>query len=326
MSDKVTSTANTTAPTAFVGETREATQHETKLATEEAAQEGLEEGRNELNQRAIEDAREVKRETAREVARKSPAELRRESIKRSPGQILLLLLIFLIAFLIAAATGRPDILGFPSSREIPAQPLATPVLSGDGQGQVVGQAGPRIYEVAPVFRPYYDQFNGAQIFGRPISDVVIVKGRESQWFERARLEHWPENRGTLYEFQPALVGVEFTQGIPFPNQAFFVSNPQLVYSPITNHGVSERFYQFWRQNGGLDIFGWPISEELQEYLSTTGQVHTVQYFERGRLEFHPENAGTTSEIMIGLLGRALYLEDSQPNIISAAKPTPVPVP
>lgn len=308
-----------------VNEVRRAVSEEATRIDQAAVAAGVAEGKAELQEREVAEAAKIQRDVEREIIRKTPAELRHEAVERSPGQILLLLLIFLIAYLIAAATGRADILGFPSSRAVINAP---PIDSNLQPGDVVGgqPGGPQTYEVAVAFRPYYDQHNGPLLFGRPLSNVVVVNGREVQWFERARLEHWPENVNTQYEYQPALVGVEFTQGIPFPNQSFFVSNPELVYSPITNHGVSQRFYEFWRSNGGLDMFGWPISDELQELLGSTGQVHTVQYFERGRLEFHPENAGTDSEIMIGLLGRALYLEDSQPNIISAARPTPVPVP
>ena len=45
----------------------------------------------------------------------------------------------------------------------------------------------------------------------------------------------------------------------------------------------ERFQQFWEQNGGLEIFGYPLTEPLEQ------NGRTVQYFERARLELHPEN-------------------------------------
>lgn len=324
MSDNHERTGTTQISRPDVNEARRIVSEEEARIDQAAVAAGVAEGKAELRDRAVAEAAEIQRDVEREVIRKTPAELRGEAMKRSPGQILLLLLIFLISYLIAAATGQTDILGFPRSRAVSvAPPIETNLEPGN---VVIGQPGAQTYEVAVAFRPYYDQHNGSRLFGRPLSNVVVVNGREAQWFERARLEHWPENASTKpeYEYQPALVGVEFTQGIPFPNQSFFVSNPELVYSPITNHGVSQRFYEFWRQNGGLDMFGWPISDELQELLGSTGQVHTVQYFERGRLEYHQENAGTENEIMIGLLGRALYLEDSQPNIISAARPTPVP--
>jgi hypothetical protein len=41
-----------------------------------------------------------------------------------------------------------------------------------------------------------------------------------------------------------------------------------------------------------------------------GKLYLVQYFERNRLEYHPENRGTRYEMLLGLLGveqfKALY--------------------
>jgi polysaccharide biosynthesis protein PslG len=48
----------------------------------------------------------------------------------------------------------------------------------------------------------------------------------------------------------------------------------------------------------LLIFGFPISEPFQERNADTGRTYLVQYFERYRLEYHPETNG----IEIGRLG------------------------
>jgi len=86
--------------------------------------------------------------------------------------------------------------------------------------------------------------------------------------------------------------------------------------------VRDPFLKFWEQNGGLDIFGYPISDEVQERLPEDKQPHTVQYFERVRLEYHPE--APDAPVQIGLLGRARCLEQSKPDLLPTAKPTPVP--
>lgn len=49
------------------------------------------------------------------------------------------------------------------------------------------------------------------------------------------------------------------------------------------------FLSYWLKNGGVPVFGFPISGELQEKNPDTGQILTVQYFERARFEYHPEN-------------------------------------
>lgn len=53
--------------------------------------------------------------------------------------------------------------------------------------------------------------------------------------------------------------------------------------PETGHYVGGGFYQYWRDHGGLVIFGLPLSEELKE------GGRTVQYFERACFEYYPEN-------------------------------------
>jgi lipoprotein-anchoring transpeptidase ErfK/SrfK len=76
-------------------------------------------------------------------------------------------------------------------------------------------------------------------------------------------------------------------------QTFFVAQ--------TGHHISDRagFLSFWRENGGVMIFGYPIGEEIVEH----GRI--VQYFERARFEYHPEHLGTAEQVQLALLGREL---------------------
>jgi hypothetical protein len=76
---------------------------------------------------------------------------------------------------------------------------------------------------------------------------------------------------------------------------------QNLFFSETNHHLSDRagFLTFWRENGGVLIFGYPLSEEIIE----SGRV--VQYFERARFEYHPENFGKDGQIQLSLLGREL---------------------
>jgi hypothetical protein len=74
----------------------------------------------------------------------------------------------------------------------------------------------------------------------------------------------------------------------------------MFFSP-TSHHVSDRagFLRFWRANGGVLIFGYPISEEIVE----NGRI--VQYFEQARFEYHPEFADTVDQVQLSLLGNEL---------------------
>lgn len=55
--------------------------------------------------------------------------------------------------------------------------------------------------------------------------------------------------------------------------------------PETGHGIGGGFLWFWKHNGGLPIFGYPLTDEQTD--PETGL--TVQYFERAVFEYHPEN-------------------------------------
>jgi hypothetical protein len=70
----------------------------------------------------------------------------------------------------------------------------------------------------------------------------------------------------------------------------------------TGYKPSDRFAQYWQQNGGLPLFGYAISGERLEKSATDGKTYIVQWFERARFEYHPEFAGTNAEILLGLLG------------------------
>ncbi len=65
--------------------------------------------------------------------------------------------------------------------------------------------------------------------------------------------------------------------------------------PETGHTVSGQFLTFWQNNGGLPVFGYPLSDVVVE------NGRAVQYFERQRFEYHPENQAPFN-ILLGLLG------------------------
>ena len=58
----------------------------------------------------------------------------------------------------------------------------------------------------------------------------------------------------------------------------------------------------WNRLGGLAQFGFPISQPFNEVSKDDGKTYLVQYFERQRFEYHPENKGTTYEVLFGRLG------------------------
>lgn len=60
--------------------------------------------------------------------------------------------------------------------------------------------------------------------------------------------------------------------------------------PETGRIVCGKFLAFWEKNGGLQIFGYPISNTFEDYLRDADkELHTVQYFQRAIFEMHPAN-------------------------------------
>ena len=78
-----------------------------------------------------------------------------------------------------------------------------------------------------------------------------------------------------------------------------------MYFPETSHTLTGPFLQFWKQGGGLPVFGYPISEPIVEKNADDGKSYTVQYFERTRLEYHPEFTDNPLPVLEGLLGNDL---------------------
>jgi len=69
--------------------------------------------------------------------------------------------------------------------------------------------------------------------------------------------------------------------------------------PETGACISGRIREFWEHNGGLAVFGLPMAPQQQEMLE--GKALQAQWFERVRLELHPENA-RPYDVLLGRLG------------------------
>ena len=165
--------------------------------------------------------------------------------------------------------------------------------------------------ISGAIRTYWERNGGLQVFGYPITDqrMETVEGTWTgpvQWFERDRLEdHGTDRQGVLAGRLGAryleLQGRWWQPG----NEPRGGSTGSCRYFEQTGYNVcNPAFRTYWEQNGGLERFGYPISDVFQEEID--GRTSTVQYFERRRMEYHPEHAGTPSEVLLGLLGRDLF--------------------
>jgi hypothetical protein len=83
------------------------------------------------------------------------------------------------------------------------------------------------------------------------------------------------------------------------------TDPAWRFFPATGHALAWGFKGFWDGSGGLPVFGYPLTEEFSERNPDSGAFHTVQYVERQRFEWHPEEQGTPYSVLLGRLGAQL---------------------
>ncbi len=98
----------------------------------------------------------------------------------------------------------------------------------------------------------------------------------------------------------AMLGAAFTR-TPVAQAA-----PEQCFSE-TNHCIQGAFLDYWLQNGGLSINGYPLTDQRLETLED-GKAYTVQYFERVRMEYHPEKA-EEFQVLLGQFGRSIHPAD-----------------
>jgi hypothetical protein len=93
--------------------------------------------------------------------------------------------------------------------------------------------------------------------------------------------HLPEHGAPMYvEYDP-----------PVPNDGLHIE--------ATGHTMRGAFKDYWGQQGGMARFGNPLTDELIEPEPGSGRPRTVQYFERARMVYYPEYAGTPDAVHIG---------------------------
>jgi hypothetical protein len=152
--------------------------------------------------------------------------------------------------------------------------------------------------VCEPFLEFYQTRGGLEIFGHPITAAFDDPGLalHVQYFQKARMEWHPEN-SPPYQVQLGLLAQELGHiHPPAPADKIPPFNNDLHhYFPETGHIVEYAFLDYFRQKGGLDIFGYPLSEFMFE----DGRI--VQYFQRVRMEWYPENP-PGSQIHLTLLG------------------------
>ncbi len=199
------------------------------------------------------------------------------------------------------------------------------------------------------FRDYWNGNGGLFRFGYPISKVFNQKSTNSQtyptqYLQRAVFEQHQENKGTQFEVLGRLLGV-IQAGAKVQTDPNFkpVTKPTdgRLFFDTTNHTIggsdpgNAAIRSYWEAAGNgnvqqsIIVFGYPISEPFDEQNAPVpagdGQMHRVQYFERYRLEYHPENKDPY-RVLIGLLGQTQATNDNLDPALLAPEPAGQPQP
>jgi hypothetical protein len=193
------------------------------------------------------------------------------------------------------------------------------------------------------FNDYWNGNGGLTQFGFPITKVFDQKSENgqtypTQYLQRAVFEQHPENKGTPFEVLGRRLAAIQTASRATTDPNFkAVPNPNdgRLWFNQTGHTIggsdpgNAAIRSYWEAVGkgntqqSVQVFGYPISEPFDEQNPAPpagdGQSHRVQYFERYRLEYHPENPDPF-KVQLGLLGQTQAQLDNLDPALLAPEP------
>ncbi len=197
-----------------------------------------------------------------------------------------------------------------------------PPLNAQSNSRYFAQTG---HNVQGAFLEYFDRHGGIDVFGYPLTEQFYNNRQVLvQFFQRAVMEYRPTNPAP-FKVQLALLGVWLGHQEP-PIADVDIPHPSdrlKRYFAQTGHTVSYSFLSFFDRYGGVASFGHPITEFKIE----NGRI--VQYFQRARMEWHPENSARY-KIQLGLLGveyaDLIELDSNLMNRVAPLIPIATPTP
>jgi peptidoglycan/xylan/chitin deacetylase (PgdA/CDA1 family) len=181
------------------------------------------------------------------------------------------------------------------------------------------------HNVADPFLRFFEERGDLPVFGLPLTEAFEADGLTIQYFERARLEWHPElGTGQVAAGHLGREVIAGREGEP-PFRPVAGAGTE-GYFPETGHTLRGAFAEFWRRNGGLPVFGYPLSEVFSEPDPATGP-RPVQYFERARFELHVNSKTGAQIVLLGLLGyNSFAARGYDPALLEPASPAPAPAP
>ncbi|MEO8289302.1 MAG: hypothetical protein ABI670_23080 [Chloroflexota bacterium] len=164
--------------------------------------------------------------------------------------------------------------------------------------------------IKDAFLNYWLMNGSVTLYGYPVSEETTIDGVAVQYFQRARFEY-RANSTRPWKVELTHSGAIVTAGRSFEQVSAAAATGDRTFYPETGHTVGGTFSQFWANNGGLAIFGYPISEEIRE------NGLTVQYFERARFELAGQG-----RVQLGHVGTELMNKQIAEGTIDAAIAAP----
>jgi len=195
------------------------------------------------------------------------------------------------------------------------------------------------------FREYWEQNGGLAVFGYPITAATMQQTAEgsflTQYFERNRFELHPE-KPRPYD---VLLGRLGDDRLKQQGRNWFVfpkgqQTAGCLWFAETGHSVCDQeagtgFKSYWESHGlqdpalngytrSLALFGLPLSEAAVE-TNAAGATVLTQWFERARLEYHPNNP-REFRVLLGLLGNETRTGTPVASPPTSPVPPPAPAP
>ncbi|NIS81490.1 MAG: hypothetical protein GTO14_15095 [Anaerolineales bacterium] len=177
--------------------------------------------------------------------------------------------------------------------------VVTMVLGGDPPDRYIPETG---HTIDARFVSFYDDHGQDGILGYPISvDFIDPKtGLLVQYFQNARLELVPEGENN-WKVQFAPLGQMLYGWVDPGENTTIPLDSGCKFFPDTRYSVCYYFLEFFDDNGGVEVFGPPISNDYLE----NGVL--VQYFQRFKFEYE-YSAAPDEEFRIAALGQVHFEE------------------
>lgn len=179
-------------------------------------------------------------------------------------------------------------------------PVTLPLPASESGAKIIyfSETG---HTLNPPFSTYFNQHNGLERLGLPITEVVESNGWQVQYFQYGRLEIHPENQPAYYVTVGWLGSLENRTRPPLAEPP--CSNCR--FYPQTGHTVSGDFLRHFDANGNTVQFGLPLSEPFMHNGLLT------QDFQSARLIWRPD-LPASDQVQLEPLGETYFLNNHLP--------------